>query len=66
MIKVSFQYYFLVYSKIYNEQVNVQILNAPIDYIIDSDNLLVLWLKQAFFSFFNFNTQSNRNGFALN
>ena len=24
-------------SKIYNEQVNVQILNASIDYIIDSD-----------------------------
>ena len=37
MIKVYLQYYYLVYSKIYNEQVNMQILNAPMDYIIGSD-----------------------------
>lgn len=33
MKKVYFQYYFFG-SKIYNKQVNMQVLNASIDYII--------------------------------
>ena len=31
-------------SKIYNEQVNVQVLNASIDYIIDSESIGSYWL----------------------
>ena len=55
-------------SKVYNEQVKVQILNAAsIDYIIDSDRFAgSLIYASFFFSFFNFNTPSNKNGFAPN
>ena len=58
----------LLGSKFYNEQVNVQILNALIDYIIDSDRFTGSLIQASFFFFLslNCNTLSYRNGFGPN
>ena len=56
------------YSKINNKQVNVQILNASIDYIFDSNRFTGSFNKASscsYFSLFLLSVhQSKRNGFA--
>ena len=44
----------LTVLKIYNEQVDVQLLNASIDYIINSDRLTGSLIYTSLFFFFSF------------
>ena len=54
-------------NEICNDQVSVQILNASIHYIIDLDRFTGSLIEASFFfSFSNFNTPKNRNGYAHN